>query len=57
VRSFAGDAIGVHLPDVKVFRPATPPDIDVELAVQSIERIRGRTRSVPLLSHYGAVPR
>jgi glyoxylase-like metal-dependent hydrolase (beta-lactamase superfamily II) len=54
---FAGDAIGVHLPDVKVLRPATPPpDIDVELAVQSIERIRGRTQSVLLLSHYGAVP-
>src|SRR5262249_39125071 len=35
---FAGDAIGVHLPDVKVLRPATPPpDIDVELAVRSIE--------------------
>jgi glyoxylase-like metal-dependent hydrolase (beta-lactamase superfamily II) len=54
---FAGDAIGVHLPDVKVLRPATPPpDIDVELAVQSIERIRDRTRSVLLLSHYGTVP-
>jgi glyoxylase-like metal-dependent hydrolase (beta-lactamase superfamily II) len=54
---FAGDAIGVHLPDVKVLRPATPPpDIDVELMVQSIERIRERTRSVLLLSHFGAVP-
>jgi glyoxylase-like metal-dependent hydrolase (beta-lactamase superfamily II) len=54
---FAGDAIGVHLPDVKVLRPATPPpDIDVELMVQSIERIRDRTRSVLLLSHFGAVP-
>jgi glyoxylase-like metal-dependent hydrolase (beta-lactamase superfamily II) len=54
---FAGDAIGVHLPDVKVLRPATPPpDIDVELMVQSIERIRERTRSMLLLSHFGAVP-
>jgi glyoxylase-like metal-dependent hydrolase (beta-lactamase superfamily II) len=54
---FAGDAIGVHLPDVKVLRPATPPpDIDVELAVRSIERIRDRARSVLLLSHFGAVP-
>jgi glyoxylase-like metal-dependent hydrolase (beta-lactamase superfamily II) len=54
---FAGDAIGVHLPDVKVLRPATPPpDIDVELGVQSIERIRDHARSVLLLSHFGAVP-
>jgi glyoxylase-like metal-dependent hydrolase (beta-lactamase superfamily II) len=53
---FAGDAIGVHLPDVKVLRPATPPpDIDVELMVRSIERIRDRARSVLLLSHFGAV--
>jgi glyoxylase-like metal-dependent hydrolase (beta-lactamase superfamily II) len=53
---FVGDAIGVHLPDVKVLRPATPPpDIDVELAVRSIERIRDRAR-ILMLSHYGPVP-
>lgn len=54
---FVGDALGVHLPDVKVLRPATPPpDIDVEVAVDSIERIRERARSVLYLSHYGEVP-
>ena len=54
---FVGDALGIHLPDVGVLRPATPPpDIDVEVAVDSIERIRERARSVLYLSHYGPVP-
>jgi len=54
---FVGDALGIHLPDVGVLRPATPPpDIDVEVAVRSIERIRERASSTLLLSHYGAVP-
>jgi len=53
---FAGDALGIHLPDVGVLRPATPPpDIDVELAVQSIERIRSRARSMLMFSHFGPV--
>lgn len=53
---FTGDALGIHLPDVGVLRPATPPpDVDVELAVRSIEAIRARTRSVLLFSHYGPV--
>jgi len=54
---FVGDALGIHLPDVGVLRPATPPpDIDVEVALRSIERIRRRARSVLFLSHYGPVP-
>jgi len=54
---FVGDALGIHLPDVKVLRPATPPpDVDVEVAVRSVERIRERARSVLFLSHYGEVP-
>src|SRR2546427_9391886 len=53
---FTGDALGIHLPDVGVLRPATPPpDIDVELAVQSIERIRQRAESVLMFSHFGPV--
>ena len=53
---FTGDAMGVHLPDVKVLRPATPPpEFDIELAIDSIERIRLRARSVLLLSHFGSV--
>ena len=40
---FTGDALGIHFPDVRVLRPATPPpDFDLELAVESIERIRAR---------------
>jgi len=53
---FAGDALGIHLPDVRVLRPATPPpDIDVEAAVDSIERIRSRARSILMFSHFGPV--
>jgi len=53
---FAGDALGIHLPDVRVLRPATPPpDIDVELAVESIERIRSRARAMLMFSHFGPV--
>ncbi len=52
---FAGDALGVHLPDVRVLRPATPPpDFDEELACASIERIRDRA-GLLLLSHFGPV--
>jgi glyoxylase-like metal-dependent hydrolase (beta-lactamase superfamily II) len=52
---FVGDALGVHLPDIRVLRPATPPpDLDVELAVESIARIRRRA-DLLLLSHFGPV--
>jgi glyoxylase-like metal-dependent hydrolase (beta-lactamase superfamily II) len=53
---FVGDALGIHLPDANVLRPATPPpDIDIELGAQSIERIRRRVGSVLLFSHFGPV--
>ena len=53
---FAGDALGIHFPDVGVLRPATPPpDVDVELAVESIDRIRRRSRTLLLFSHFGPV--
>ena len=53
---FTGDALGIHLPDVRVLRPATPPpDVDVELAVDSIERIRRRAGPVLMFSHFGPV--
>jgi glyoxylase-like metal-dependent hydrolase (beta-lactamase superfamily II) len=53
---FAGDALGIHLPDVGVLRPATPPpDIDIEAGVQSIERIRSRAETLLLFSHFGPV--
>jgi glyoxylase-like metal-dependent hydrolase (beta-lactamase superfamily II) len=53
---FTGDALGIHLPDARVLRPATPPpDIDVELGIKSIERIRRRAESLLLFSHFGPV--
>ena len=54
---FTGDALGIHPPNAGVLRPATPPpDYDLELAIASIERIRGRARgSKVLFSHFGPV--
>jgi len=54
---FTGDALGIHPPDARVLRPATPPpDYDLELAVASIERIRERARGASVLfSHFGPV--
>jgi glyoxylase-like metal-dependent hydrolase (beta-lactamase superfamily II) len=53
---FTGDALGIHFPDVGVLQPATPPpDVDVELAVESIERIRARAETTLMFSHFGPV--
>ena len=53
---FTGDAVGVHLPDVPVLRPAAPPpEFDVEQAVASIERIRQHARGSLMFSHFGPV--
>lgn len=53
---FVGDALGVFLPDVQILRPATPPpEFDLELALASIERIRGVEPSQILFSHFGPV--
>jgi len=54
---FTGDALGIHPPDARVLRPATPPpDYDLELAVASIERIRECARGASVLfSHFGPV--
>jgi glyoxylase-like metal-dependent hydrolase (beta-lactamase superfamily II) len=55
---FAGDAIGVRLPDVDLIRPATPPpEFHLELAIGSIERIRGLGAEVLCPTHFGAVDR
>jgi glyoxylase-like metal-dependent hydrolase (beta-lactamase superfamily II) len=52
--TFVGDAMGIFLPDVRVLRPATPPpEFDLELAVQSVDRIRAAGPSVILFSHFG----
>ena len=54
---FAGDAVGVRLPDAGVLRPATPPpDFDLDLALQSLRRFEERHPSGIALAHYGLVP-
>jgi len=51
---FAGDAIGVRLPDAGVLRPATPPpDFDLELALNSLRKFAARRPSALALAHYG----
>jgi glyoxylase-like metal-dependent hydrolase (beta-lactamase superfamily II) len=53
---FTGDALGIHPPDLPALRPATPPpDYDLELAVDSIERIRALAGDLLLFSHFGPV--
>ncbi|HVA03685.1 MAG TPA: MBL fold metallo-hydrolase [Acidimicrobiales bacterium] len=51
---FAGDAVGVRLPDAGVLRPSTPPpDFDLDLAVTSLRRFAARRPSGLALAHYG----
>jgi glyoxylase-like metal-dependent hydrolase (beta-lactamase superfamily II) len=52
---FTGDALGVRLPDIGVFRPATPPpEFDLEQAVRSITRIRDVHPNELWLTHFGS---
>ena len=54
---FTGDALGIHVPDLPVLRPATPPpEFDLERYVASIERIRDAARSILLFAHFGPLP-
>lgn len=54
---FAGDAVGVRLPDAGVLRPATPPtDFDLEQAVASLHKFADRSPAGVALAHYGLVP-
>ncbi|MEA2452679.1 MAG: hypothetical protein QOG04_1389 [Actinomycetota bacterium] len=51
---FAGDALGVRLPDIGVIRPATPPpEFHLEKAIASIERIRDAHPTTLWPTHYG----
>jgi glyoxylase-like metal-dependent hydrolase (beta-lactamase superfamily II) len=54
---FTGDALGIHPPDLRILRPATPPpDYDLELAVATIERIAEAARgALVLFAHFGPV--
>ncbi|MBA2625294.1 MAG: MBL fold metallo-hydrolase [Acidimicrobiia bacterium] len=54
---FAGDAVGVRLPDAGVLRPSTPPpDFDLDAALRSLARFAERKPSGVALAHYGLVP-
>ena len=51
---FAGDAVGVKLPDGGVLRPATPPpDFDLSLALTSLDKFAARRPTAIALAHYG----
>src|SRR3954469_14915712 len=54
---FAGDAVGVRLPDAGVLRPSTPPpDFDLEQAVVSLHKFAERRPTGVALAHFGLVP-
>jgi glyoxylase-like metal-dependent hydrolase (beta-lactamase superfamily II) len=54
---FAGDAVGVRLPDVGVLRPSTPPpDFDLDHALGSLQRFAARRPAGIALAHFGLVP-
>jgi glyoxylase-like metal-dependent hydrolase (beta-lactamase superfamily II) len=54
---FAGDAVGVRLPDVGILRPSTPPaDFDLEAACTSLGKFRDRSPAGVALAHYGLLP-
>ena len=54
---FAGDAVGVRLPDAGVLRPSTPPpDFDLDQAIESLHRFAARRPAGVALAHYGLVP-
>jgi glyoxylase-like metal-dependent hydrolase (beta-lactamase superfamily II) len=51
---FAGDAVGVRLPDAGVLRPSTPPpDFDLDQALHSLGKFAARKPSGIALAHYG----
>jgi len=54
---FAGDAVGVKLPDAGVLRPSTPPpDFDLDQALHSLQRFAERRPTGIALAHYGLLP-
>ncbi|MFN2640862.1 MAG: MBL fold metallo-hydrolase [Actinomycetota bacterium] len=54
---FVGDSMGVYLPEAGVLRPATPPpDFDLELALESLEKYRKRSPAGIYFTHFGPAP-
>jgi glyoxylase-like metal-dependent hydrolase (beta-lactamase superfamily II) len=53
---FTGDATGSHLPWANCYRPSLPaPEVDLDQALASIDRIRDSGGTCLLTSHFGAV--
>lgn len=53
---YTGDAAGVFIPDTAEVRPATPPpDFDLDLALDSLRRMREARPTRLLFSHFGPV--
>ena len=53
---YTGDAAGVFVPDTAEVRPATPPpDFDLDLALDSLRRMRDAGPTRLLFSHFGPV--
>ena len=53
---YTGDAAGVWTPETGDLRPATPPpEFDLEAALGSLDRMRERTPTRLLFSHFGPV--
>jgi glyoxylase-like metal-dependent hydrolase (beta-lactamase superfamily II) len=54
---FAGDAVGIRLPDSGFLRPATPPpDFNLDQALHSLHRFADRRPTGLALAHFGLVP-
>ncbi len=52
---FTGDALGVRLPEVGIMRPATPPpEFNLDVAIESINRIRSVGATEAWLTHFGS---
>jgi glyoxylase-like metal-dependent hydrolase (beta-lactamase superfamily II) len=53
---YVGDAAGVYIPETGDLRPATPPpDFDLEVALNSLDKFRSLDPARLLFSHYGPV--
>ena len=53
---YTGDAAGIYVPETADVRPATPPpDFDLDLAVDSMQRFRAADPDRLLFSHFGPV--
>ncbi|WP_456486275.1 MBL fold metallo-hydrolase [Candidatus Alkanophaga liquidiphilum] len=51
---FTGDAVGVYYPDAGILKPTTPPpEFDMDVAIESIGRLRELKASALFFSHFG----